>query len=795
MATSEPIRVTTRDCHAHDTCSTYVLLMSGITGMSNKCTIGQANSASAGPLSRTDAPSVESVEESKHDARSAAINPGREIHAALGGWDSSSDENDRSDAVSTATLLSDPASPPSLMSPASSGSSVSSLRGTASPSSSSSSSSSSFSCEQGIQRGSADASGRSDTPFLLRMRSAHQAPRPLKIHACDEDPSSEACDVLHMLVATPTLNQSSPLASVAAGRPSSSGLRFARTATASQRLLRRQRSTSPPSRGSIGSNTSDGGSCVTPVGGPMSSQSFGGRWSGSCSGPGSDATSPMVAATPMEDKAPCDAWHDLPETPAFKLKPTDAAFATDDWVKILPYTANSRQIDARFSSQEALKAPFDIRNFLHVGDPLADAMLDDLPLPLPTDIFAYVSGLMETGTAGPSVHAFMRSVSIVPSWVNRDLIALGREAYWRTVSSQALYLLHGSLAGGMTNPRLNRTLLATRQLSDLAYSLRRLFETTQMIMDVLEHGVEVGAIGWESVVRVRLLHAATRRRLRRQYTVRNALGEVTYVPINQAEIAATTCAFTCAPLLGMSSWGIQLSPHETKAYLHLWHYMAYLLGAQDACNVGALDLHGTLLVFRDYNRHFTIPDAAGATMAQNVLKSVSIVAPYTFHAELARRCIGDDLADWQELPRGSRLCRMAAEGVFAMMRAQFHASYLPVIGPIVLRVQQRLFQHLVGSGIKQTGGRSLFVPSRVLRVPDTLRLKNPHDIAELQRWHWPNLVRIVTGPGALLQYAGDILLLLLVIVLILMLLNVRFSIVRSSIIGMNVSYLVAVAPQ
>lgn len=113
---------------------------------------------------------------------------------------------------------------------------------------------------------------------------------------------------------------------------------------------------------------------------------------------------------------------------------------------------------------------------------------------------------------------------------------------------------------------------------------RRMYETTQHILQVTNSidSVQPGGAGHASSVRVRLLHAAVRRRImklakdRPEYYNVEKLG----VPINDLDSIATIGTFSATLIwLGFPRQGIWLRKQEIEDYIALWRLVAHYVGA------------------------------------------------------------------------------------------------------------------------------------------------------------------------------------------------------------------------
>ncbi|KAK4058532.1 hypothetical protein OIO90_000694 [Microbotryomycetes sp. JL221] len=157
----------------------------------------------------------------------------------------------------------------------------------------------------------------------------------------------------------------------------------------------------------------------------------------------------------------------------------------------------------------------------------------------------------------------------------------GQAVFWRYAGSIFTALMHFSLAGGFGAPHLAATMKATAYLTsnsrDATY--RRLLETTLFVLDAMTD-MRVGeGKGWRSAVRVRLLHAQVRRKIRLGL---GKQGKYDYeehgIPINQADLATVLGAFMIAPLWSLQRTGISLTAFELSSYQTAWRYVGYYLG-------------------------------------------------------------------------------------------------------------------------------------------------------------------------------------------------------------------------
>jgi len=111
--------------------------------------------------------------------------------------------------------------------------------------------------------------------------------------------------------------------------------------------------------------------------------------------------------------------------------------------------------------------------------------------------------------------------------------------------------------------------------------VRRVFETAQMVVDVMtEGGLEPDGRGVRTTQKVRLMHAAIRYMIR--HDERNPwdareLGQ----PINQEDMAGTLMTFSYVVLEGMKALHITLTPEQQEAWLYSWVAVGGIIGVDE----------------------------------------------------------------------------------------------------------------------------------------------------------------------------------------------------------------------
>ncbi|MFE3542975.1 oxygenase MpaB family protein [Nocardia sp. NPDC059177] len=190
---------------------------------------------------------------------------------------------------------------------------------------------------------------------------------------------------------------------------------------------------------------------------------------------------------------------------------------------------------------------------------------------------ALAHGITAVPEAPEPLREFFTAVETVPSWVDYDKLVRGAKVM-RTGGADGMYVARDvAMLGGYQFSGFNKTLLRTGALEK--GSNQRWAETMQWAMDVLsEDGLAPSGLGYQSTIRVRLIHAFVRRHVA---AMPDWQTEDWGLPINQTDMAATLVGAFIAPSIGGMGLGLLLTPAETEAVAHLVRYVGWLLGVEE----------------------------------------------------------------------------------------------------------------------------------------------------------------------------------------------------------------------
>ncbi|MET4166414.1 MULTISPECIES: oxygenase MpaB family protein [Gordonia] len=180
--------------------------------------------------------------------------------------------------------------------------------------------------------------------------------------------------------------------------------------------------------------------------------------------------------------------------------------------------------------------------------------------------------------APAALRDFFALVENTPDWVDPDLCDRGAAVYRRFGQNANDVLLQLSLIGGYRFGGPADLLVATGGLTGNTV-IRRLGETQTWAIAVGEPGgMARDGEGWRLTVHVRLMHALVNERYEH-----NGRWDIDQwgLPINQSDLAATLNLFSGALMMGVRALGVPVGRDDSRALMHLWKYVGWLIGVDD----------------------------------------------------------------------------------------------------------------------------------------------------------------------------------------------------------------------
>jgi hypothetical protein len=181
---------------------------------------------------------------------------------------------------------------------------------------------------------------------------------------------------------------------------------------------------------------------------------------------------------------------------------------------------------------------------------------------------------------------------------------------------------------------------------------RRLFETSQMIIDVLSPGgLAPAGRGLRTVQKVRLMHAAIRHLIlhddRQPWSV-DEFG----VPINQEDLLGTLMTFSWLIIEGLARLGIALNAADQQAYTTTWLHIGRLMGIEEGLLPATVA--ETTIVTRTIERRQVAASLEGRDMTAALLGMMTDNLPpalAAMPAALVREFVPAAVADGLEVPQ------------------------------------------------------------------------------------------------------------------------------------------------
>lgn len=216
-------------------------------------------------------------------------------------------------------------------------------------------------------------------------------------------------------------------------------------------------------------------------------------------------------------------------------------------------------------------------------------------------------------------------------------------------------------------PEIAEALVATGRL--IQDGERRMLETAEYLNQLtLPGGMRRDGVGHDATLRVRLLHAASRVRLRR------AGWALPTPPIDQRASAFTLTVFSHSLRAGLTQLGGRLTERESAEHLAFWRHVGPVLGVEEG--LIAADPREEAALQAQILRERAAPTEAGRALTAALLGALADRPPYRLSlptlAALSRHLLGDELAELLGVPRDgdSRRLRAGLALGQALLRAE-----------------------------------------------------------------------------------------------------------------------------
>lgn len=253
---------------------------------------------------------------------------------------------------------------------------------------------------------------------------------------------------------------------------------------------------------------------------------------------------------------------------------------------------------------------------VHEGDPVADRAIAALEEDAYDPDGSQLQRLEALADAGePRATEFFERARHKPDWFEPRLLDRGQRLALALARHYGLSLTHSLFAGAL----FARAALVTQSTGRLGSNpARRIQETGAFIAALLKPGgLEPGSLGFQTAVRVRLLHGSIRAWLRKSPGFNGAYWGA---PIDQTMLVMTLGLFDYLNVRSITRLGVQLSQDDLRAHHHMWRYIGYLIGIDERVLTASLEEEREL--WSALVAHQTFPELFGETYLTGMVDTV-----------------------------------------------------------------------------------------------------------------------------------------------------------------------------
>ena len=308
---------------------------------------------------------------------------------------------------------------------------------------------------------------------------------------------------------------------------------------------------------------------------------------------------------------------------------------------------------------------------------------------------------------------FMEQARRLPSWADRSKL----ETAAAFNESRGIYLnLLNGVGGGMLSTAIPREARAVYYSKGGANMEDRVAKTSLLGFAVGDPNAyrPDGKVVVEAV-KTRLVHAAVRHLLPQSPGWSSRSGGQK-VPISQADMLVTWHTLPTYAMRKMLEWEVPITPAESAGYLHLWQVTAHLLGIQDEYIPATWDDANA------QSRQVLDPILAstpeGVDLTDILLNQLAEQtspgrADRPLVNALARYLVGDQVADWDGIPREPFWEKAIATAWPKLVAFREKLIPLPLVPPLAWTIDEAARQYIL---FYLTKGRGTHI-----EIPDTNR--------------------------------------------------------------------------
>ncbi|GAA2797250.1 oxygenase MpaB family protein [Saccharopolyspora taberi] len=303
----------------------------------------------------------------------------------------------------------------------------------------------------------------------------------------------------------------------------------------------------------------------------------------------------------------------------------------------------------------------------------------DLPAGLPEDL-----------------REFMAEARRLPPWADRNKLEVAAEFN----KGRGLYLnLLNGVGGGMLStaiPKEARSVYYSQGGADME---DRVAKTSMLGFAVGDlNAYRPGGTVVVEAVKTRLVHAAVRHLLPRSPGWSHT-GSGQEIPISQEDMLVTWHTLPTFAMRRMLEWEVPITRDESEAYLHLWQVTAYLLGIREeyipATWEAAYAQSDQILgrAMGPTSEGVELTDVLLNQLAEQTSPPLGVSRPLC--NALARHLVGDQVADWDAIPREPVWDPLVAEAWPLLVKFREKLIPLPMVPEVAWTIDEAARQYIL----------------------------------------------------------------------------------------------------
>lgn len=247
-----------------------------------------------------------------------------------------------------------------------------------------------------------------------------------------------------------------------------------------------------------------------------------------------------------------------------------------------------------------------------------------------------------------NVEFWLRDTSVLPDWVDRARIDRASALFVEHGVTISLILSTAALVECYAARKGVKVLTFSYRLGQNAY--RRVAESAQFVILVMSPGgLYDNGQGIKAIQKVRLMHSAIRYLIRRTGRWDEAgLG----APICQEDMAGTLMSFSCIVIRNLRKLGVHVTDDQADDFQYFWAVVGEMLGIRRDV-IPQTFAEAELLTDTVARRHHG-PSPEGIAMTRALFEMHADLIPGELFdgivPALTRHLVGDQIADWMEIP-------------------------------------------------------------------------------------------------------------------------------------------------